>query len=106
MPAREGGILEFRIRGGPVLWICARLNISAFTLGECVLYRVPPTPAVRVHERRHVTQYRMLGPFFLPVYFVLLAAFGYWNHPLERDARRVEADFACAANSDTHGNQG
>ncbi len=105
MPVRVGDTLEFRIHRGPVRWVCAGLNIAAFTVGDCVLYRLPPTAAVRVHERRHVTQYRVLGPLFLPVYFVLLAAFGYWNHPLERDARRVESDFACAADSDAHGNQ-
>ncbi len=89
-PERFAGAINFRMRGGPALVVCRRLGISAFTLGDCVLYAVEPTPALKVHEGRHVRQYRILGPLFLPVYFALMAVYGYWNHPLERDARAHE----------------
>lgn len=81
---------EFHMNRGLVSAICKRLGISAFTLGDCILYSVPPQRNLRVHERRHVAQYRLFGPFFLPVYFLLLLFFGYYRHPLERDARRHE----------------
>lgn len=91
-PKANHRALNFYIRHGPVRWVCDYLGISAFTLGDCVLYLVPPTDHLRVHEGRHIQQYRALGPFFLPVYFVLLAAFGYPDHPLERDARDKERE--------------
>jgi hypothetical protein len=72
---------------GGVLW---KMRISAFTLGDSVFYGVVPDDAIRAHESRHVQQYRVLGPFFLPVYFLLLLMFGYKDHPLERDAREYE----------------
>ena len=75
---------------GIVRLICRRLGISAFTMGDCVLYRARPTKRLTFHEYRHVRQYRLLGPFFLPVYFLLFGAFGYCAHPLERDARMHE----------------
>ena len=90
LPARFADSLDIHLhRRGPVAHICSRLGIHAFTLGDCVLWNVAPTPRLRIHELRHVTQYRLLGPFFLPLYFVLLLLFGYWNHPLERDARNA-----------------
>ncbi|MBA2670046.1 MAG: hypothetical protein H0U67_06740 [Gemmatimonadetes bacterium] len=89
-PERSHGAINFQLRRGIVLWVCHRIGISAFTMGDCVLYTVPPTSALRVHEGRHVWQYRMLGPLFLPVYFLLMARYGYWDHPLERDARAYE----------------
>ena len=95
LPRRDGDTIAFLLRRGPVSATCRWLGISAFTLGDCVLYRVAPTPALRAHERRHVTQYRRFGPFFLPVYFALLAGYGYNGHPLEVDARNhPECDFS------------
>lgn len=85
-----GHTLEILLRGGPVLALCRRLRIAAFTLGDCVLYACTPDDNLRVHEGRHSQQYWLLGPFFLPVYFALLALRGYWNHPLEKDARLWE----------------
>lgn len=85
-----GHTVEILLRSGPVLAVCRRLRIAAFTLGDCVVYACPPDANLRVHEGRHSQQYWVLGPFFLPVYFVLLALRGYWNHPLEKDARRWE----------------
>ena len=45
-----------------------------------------PTPAVWRHELRHVAQYERLGLSFLPLYLWYRARYGYFDHPLERDA--------------------
>jgi hypothetical protein len=84
--------VEVLLKSGPVLGTCRRLGISAFTLGDCVLYATEPCENLRVHEGQHSRQYWLLGPFFLPSYFALLALKGYWDHPLERDARRREQE--------------
>jgi hypothetical protein len=42
------------------------------------------------HERRHVWQSLVLGPFYLPVYLVLSCFYGYHNNPMEIDARSHE----------------
>lgn len=89
-PHREAGAINFYMTSGPVYRVCCALRIAAFTLGDCVLYAVPPTPNLRVHEGRHIAQYHALGPFFLPAYYMLLAYFGYEEHPLEVDARHHE----------------
>ena len=91
MPEASHGALNYRVRRGPVRWVCDLLGISAFTVGDCILYRAAPRDRIRAHELRHVAQYRLLGPLFLPSYFLMLAVFGYHAHPLERDARRWEA---------------
>ena len=83
-------VIEIHIKNGPVFWIGNNLGISAFTLGDCVLYLVPPCPNLRFHEGRHIQQYWVLGPMFLSVYYIGLALWGYWNHPLEKDAREHE----------------
>lgn len=89
-PQRSHGALNYYVRKGPVRLVCDRLGIAAFTLGDCVLYVVEPTNNLRVHEGRHIAQYRALGPFFLPLYYLLLMIYGYANHPLEKDARDHE----------------
>jgi hypothetical protein len=90
IPRVERGVVNFYMRGGVVRAICERLGISAFTLGDCVLWASAPTENLHVHEGRHIAQYRALGPLFLPAYFLLLAYFGYEEHPLEQDARMYE----------------
>ena len=46
------------------------------------------------HECRHVHQYEAAGSIaaFLPVYLQQIVAHGYWNAPLEVDARNHERD--------------
>jgi len=85
------GVIEFHMDSGPAKLVCKKMGISAFTLGDCVLYAVAPTPNLRLHEFRHCLQYRVLGPFFLPMYYVFMATHGYWRNPLEVDARHWEA---------------
>lgn len=82
--------VEILLAAGPVLAAFNRLGISAITLGDTVLYATSPCNNLRAHEHRHTRQYWLMGPLFLPVYYSLLLIYGYWNHPLERDARRWE----------------
>ncbi len=90
LPRRhEDRTIDIFLTRGLVHSICELLGIHAFTVGDCVLWRLPPTPYLRLHEERHVLQYHVLGPFFLPLYFGLLLTCGYWNHPFEKDARRA-----------------
>lgn len=84
-------VIEIRLDYGPALRVCQALGISAFTLGDCVIYAVPPCRNLRFHEKRHVFQYWLLGPFFLPAYYLGMAIWGYQNHPLEKDAHAYEA---------------
>lgn len=90
IPRLEFGAVNFYMRSGVVRWVCERLGISAFTVGDCILYLREPTHNLRVHEGRHIAQYHALGPLFLPAYFLLLTCFGYQDHPLEQDARLHE----------------
>ena len=66
---------------------------DALTLGHVVLGRdAPALDATRAHERVHVRQYELWGPFFLPAYLIagLLALAGgrhpYFDNAFERHA--------------------
>jgi hypothetical protein len=87
---RSHGAINFDADDTFVGKCCDKLGISGFTLGQCVIYAFMPDEAIHFHEYRHVQQYRVLGPFFLPIYFLLLLMFGYADHPLEKDAREYE----------------
>jgi hypothetical protein len=70
----RGGVLHFVARGDGLLWrAMRRLSIAAFTLGATVTHADPSGPfderLVR-HEDAHVAQTLVLGPLFLPVYFL------------------------------------
>jgi hypothetical protein len=101
VPQLSHGAINFYLRTGPVWRTARRMGVSAFTLGDCIIYLVPPTHNLRVHEFRHVHQYHALGPLFLPAYFLLMALFGYHDHPLETDAYEHERSVCgCVGKSD------
>lgn len=54
--------------------------------GAVVLRDTAPARSL-VHELRHAQQRASLGILYEPVYGLLLAKFGYDEHPFERDAR-------------------
>ena len=65
------GVLE--VHGGLVAWLLRRLpgfsGALALSLGHVVLARsAQDQEECRVHEREHVRQYEIWGPFFLPAY--------------------------------------
>lgn len=93
--------IEYVARGKGVLaWWFRQRDFGAFTFGDVIIYRDLEqlgSPTLRAHERRHVEQYRRLGPFFFVVYRLcsLLA----WV--MGRDAYRqnwLEMDAQLAAN--------
>lgn len=79
------------------LFFTRQPDVAGFALGEVVIYRHIThyrSQALRQHELRHVEQYRRLGLFFLPLYFLVLSPLAWilgrdayrWNL-LEIDAR-------------------
>lgn len=51
-----------------------------------------------IHELVHVEQYQRYGSIrFLWLYFIGWLRFGYFNHPLEREARSREQEIALLA---------
>lgn len=98
------GARPSRIKGGALAFRGMPYFTGALTLGCVILHRgqtldavVPtyaartcgsPVPCVRLgdHERAHVRQYFVLGPFFLPVYFLCGGVSA--RNPFERAADR------------------
>jgi hypothetical protein len=91
-PWRDGA-WEWTVAAGSRFWRRYARGWGATTLGWCILFATPEDAvSLAVHERRHVAQNLVLGPFFLPVYALLWLLFRYQEHPLERDARRAGRD--------------
>lgn len=95
------GVLELGGRPFARLLNLGVIPIGALTLGHVVLGRDQRVlEATRVHERVHVRQYEVFGPFFLPCY--LLCSLGCWarrkdayrDNPFERAAYAVEREHA------------
>jgi drug/metabolite transporter (DMT)-like permease len=91
------GVLE--IHGGGVKFFLSKLipirgGATALTLGHVVAGRDAEGIArTRAHERVHVRQYELFGPFMVPAYLALSAYIWlrgrhyYFDHPLEVAAR-------------------
>lgn len=46
------------------------------------------------HELKHIEQFERLGFIrFLTLYIWLSIKYGYYNHPMEQEARNAESDF-------------
>jgi hypothetical protein len=92
LPRPEAGVVIFdRVRRGlsaPPLSRLVFRRFTAFTLGDVIVAREPVGGIVLDHELAHVRQYRIWGPFYLPVYGLLYLLFGYRRHPFERAAMR------------------
>jgi len=70
-------------------------NTTGMTLGHGIFIVEGHADARLIsHELRHVQQYESLGgiPAFLPVYLAQIAGVGYYDVPLEQDARAHEVD--------------
>jgi hypothetical protein len=70
---------------------------DAITLGHVVLARnARALEVTRAHERVHVRQYELWGPFFLPAYFLAgayaltMGRHPYFDNRFERKARQAE----------------
>jgi hypothetical protein len=96
--AEEDGVLHLRDNGGPgspAGRFFRRFRFGAITLGEIVIYRDSEAyQALKAHELRHVSQWRLLGPLFPLVYgaasllALLQGGHGYRDNALEVDARK------------------
>jgi hypothetical protein len=82
---------------------------EAMTLGHVVLGRnARALELTRAHERVHVRQYEIWGPFFLPAYFLAGAcALAMGNHPyfdnkFEREARHTAPERSGLRLQDSH----
>lgn len=66
----------------------------AFAVGPFVFITKPKSaihPRLLRHERAHVQQWKRYWYIgFLPVYFYQVLRYGYWNAPLEVEARLAE----------------
>ena len=92
----HGGWTRPALRPNPFM----RNGIAAITFGHVVIgadqFRLERT---RVHERVHVRQYAICGPFFLPLYFLSSAwclvrrVDPYRQNVFERQAYRIEAEW-------------
>ena len=91
-PRIAHGLLLFD--GGPrgLTALLRGLGFHAMTLGFVVVANVPVEGRLLAHERHHVRQAMAWGPFFVPTYLLLSAAFGYRRHPMERAARRAAGE--------------
>ena len=70
-------------------------HMAGLTLGYSVFVRRGhDTWQLLSHEFRHVAQYERAGSIadFLPVYLRQIVEAGYFNAPLEKDAREHEID--------------
>jgi hypothetical protein len=95
VPARvQDGVVIFDGPARGVTWVLAKMRRSAMTVGFVIVSNVPVEGTLLAHERAHVRQSMLLGPLFIPAYFLLAVPFGYRRHPMERAARRAagEAD--------------
>jgi hypothetical protein len=88
-PRIAHGVVIFEGRPRGVAWVLARMGRSAMTIGFVIVSNVPVEGTLLVHERAHVRQSMVLGPLFIPVYFLLAVPYGYRRHPMERAARRA-----------------
>lgn len=86
-PSLRDGVVVFAGVRGPVGGALKRGGFAATTLGHVVIAKREPSPWLMAHELAHTRQAERFGPFTGPVYWYLLARYGYARHPMERAAR-------------------
>lgn len=86
-PSVRDGVLVFSGVRGLVGGLLRRGGFTATTLGHVVIAAADPSPVLMAHELAHTRQAERLGPFTGPLYWMLLARYGYARHPMERAAR-------------------
>jgi hypothetical protein len=82
-PWGPGGAITF---GNVILATGKDLDVMCLTYAHRARLCVQPAMRLGDHERAHVLQYMVLGPFFLPLYLVLGGVSV--RNPLERAADR------------------
>lgn len=90
-PRLDGAVIFDRAPRG-LTALMPRLHRDAMTVGFVILSAAPVQGALAAHERHHIKQYCVLGPAFIPLYFVLAIPYGYRRHPLEVRAMRAAGE--------------
>lgn len=97
LPRASDGILIATSARGFARWFLARRGYCAITLGHLVILTPDAPPSVIEHEKVHVSQCELWGPFFVPAYLaamIMVRARGgnpYWDNPFEAQARERSA---------------
>ena len=91
VPRLDGAIIFDKEPRG-VTKLMLRFHRTAMTVGFVIVGALPIEGQLSRHERHHIRQYCVLGPFFLPVYVGLAIPYGYRRHPLEVRARRAAGE--------------
>ena len=91
-PRIHGGALCFDRGPRGVTRLLARFHRTAMTLGFVIVSSVPVEGHLLVHERAHIRQSMLWGPFFVPAYLLLAIPYGYRRHPMEIRARRAAGE--------------
>ena len=78
-----------------IAWHLRRQGFRAITLPPFGIYALPGSEddeQLARHETVHWIQYQRMGAVrFYATYLWLLLRHGYWNHPMEIEARQQEA---------------
>jgi hypothetical protein len=94
MPRLAHGLLLFDRGPRGLTTVMRWLHREAMTVGFVVVSASPVEGALLAHERHHVRQYCVFGPFTIPAYLGLALLFGYRRHPMEIAARRAAGELA------------
>jgi hypothetical protein len=65
------------------------LGRTAMTVGFVIVSAKTLEGTLLSHERHHVRQYLVWGPFFIPAYLLIALRYGYRRHPMELAAIRA-----------------
>ena len=96
VPRLDGAVVFDRVPRG-LTALMPRMRRTAMTIGFVIVSTAPLTGTLSDHERHHIKQYCLFGPFFLPVYFLLAIPYGYRRHPLEIRAKRASGELPALA---------
>lgn len=85
---------RYRVAAGFWLWLLDRYGFDGIALPTGSIYLRATefnNPWLREHELQHIKQMHRLGRVrFVARYFYEMARYGYWQSPLEEEARRAE----------------
>jgi hypothetical protein len=93
-PRLHGGALVFDHGPRGLTAAMSALNRTAMTVGYVIVSSAPVEGTLLHHEQHHIRQYRVWGPFFIPVYLLLAVRYGYRRHPFEIAAMRAAGEGA------------
>jgi hypothetical protein len=89
MPRLDHGVVIFDRTPRGLTALLPRLGRTAMTIGFVIVSARRLEGRLLAHERHHVRQYLVWGPFFIPAYLVVAVRSGYRRHPMELAAVRA-----------------